>query len=66
MEMSVGAKLLQIMQNPTGTDKTSNSQSSKPKPKRGGIRNFNFRCYLDEIDKIIEEDFGTQDQPHQS
>jgi len=30
------------------------------------MRNFNFRCNLEEIDKIIEEDNCTQEHPVQS
>jgi hypothetical protein len=29
---------------------------TKPKARRGVLRNFNFKCNLEEIDKIIEED----------
>ena len=32
-----------------------NQEKNKSKKKK--MRNFNFRCNLDEIDKIIEEDF---------
>ena len=55
LRLSVGANLLQIMQ--------SNQANTKAKQRGRGVRNFNFRCNLDEIDKIIEEDaaFGTAD-----
>lgn len=57
LNQSLGANLLQIMQaNPP------QQFPVKAKPKRGGLRNFNFRCNLDEIDKIIEEDFIQEQQ----
>lgn len=49
MKLSIGANLLQIMQ-------SHQPASAKPRPKRP-MRNF--RCNLEEIDKIIEEDCGT-------
>ena len=50
MRMSLGANLLQMMQ-----------FNNKSKNKRA-VRNFNFRCNLEEIDKIIEED--NNETPH--
>ena len=46
--MSIGAKLLQMMGG------INNVEGNSKKGKK--VRNFNFRCNLDEIDKIIEED----------
>ncbi len=47
MRQSIGANLLQIMQF---------NNNSKSKNNKRAVRNFNFRCNLSEIDKIIEED----------
>ena len=45
MRLSLGANLLQMLQ-----------FNQKASQKNRRVRNFNFRCNLQEIDKIIEED----------
>ncbi|CDW76082.1 UNKNOWN [Stylonychia lemnae] len=55
MRFSIGANLLQMMQ--------QNSLNQQKKPR---VRNFNFRCNLKEIDKIIEEELGEGNGQDQS
>jgi hypothetical protein len=54
LNQSIGANLLQILQ--ANPPQPIIPIITKAKPKKGGMKNFNFRCNLEEIDKIIEED----------
>lgn len=58
MGVSMGAQLLQMMASNIG----NNENSQKELKEKKKIRNFNFRCNLDAIDKIIEEENEVQEQ----
>eukprot|EP00347_Sterkiella_histriomuscorum_P022348 403330796 len=66
MRFSVGANLLELMMKGGNTQNNNSGTDKKQGPqKKSGrrVRNFNFRCNLNEIDKIIEEDYNEEVNP---